>query len=76
MLIAIWRSLAEGASIDEQRALRQARNGTTPDQPKAGTSSAVPDDSDNEEDPNDMVPVQYGSDDPYANLEDDYEDDW
>ena len=77
MLIEIWRSLAEGPPIDEQRALRRPENKTSPNQPKAGTSRAAADDSDSDRDPYDTVPAQYGpSDDPYADLEDDYEDDW
>ena len=79
MLIAIWRSLTEGAPIDEQRTLRRTANQTIPDVPVVGTSSrAADDDSDNDRDPNDTAaPVQYiSTGDPYADLEDDYADDW
>lgn len=76
MLIDIWQSLAEGLPIDEQRNLRRAENRDL-DQVEAEPFSAVPDNEDEDRDPYDVVHTHSGpSGDPYADLEDDYEDDW
>jgi hypothetical protein len=72
-LIDIWRSLAEGPPIDEQRALRQAAVQVTNNRPIASKDIVLSQkDSDDEGDPNDTNPFTFGpSGDPYEDLEDD-----
>jgi len=73
-LIDIWRSLAEGPPIDEQRALRQAAVQVTDNQPTASKADIVlpQEDSDGEGYSNGISPVMFQSSrDPYEDLEDD-----
>lgn len=84
----IWTEMASGPPIDEQRAARLElgplmMNAVVEDTPKPEQEND--DDEDDEGDPNDVfitrpsISVGVGgkpSGDPYANFEDDEDDDW
>jgi hypothetical protein len=76
MLVDIWRSLADGPPIDEQRTIRQAAAQIPNMQPAAsssGSGAVTSRDSDDEVDPNNANSIPFGlsSGDPYDDLEDD-----
>lgn len=72
-MIDIWRLLAEGPPIDDQRALRQAAAQVA--NAPVGTSDVVPPCEDSDEDAIDPYHARHvasgSSGDPYADLEDD-----
>lgn len=71
-MIDIWRSLAEGPPIDEQRALRQAAVQVTNNRPTASKADNVLSRKDSDDELNVTNPVTFGSSrDPYEDLEDD-----